>query len=132
MKRNYLSILLIVSMGLCCIASSSGNPETEHEKKIALHLLYVGHPKTPRAADFVSFLEKHFKQVNIADLDTFTEKTIKDCDVAIIDYSGLVIKGHAIMSPRIPFKSDYSRPIMTVGAAGALVCDRLKLKTGYL
>ena len=132
MKRNNLSVLLIVSMALCCIGSSSEHPKTDHEEKIALHILYVGHPKTLRATDFASFLKKHFTQVNIVDLDTFVEKSINDCDVAIIDYSGLTIKDNAIVLPRIPFKSDYSRPIMTLGAAGALVCDSLNLKTGYL
>ncbi len=132
MRRNSLAAIVIALMTLCCVAFSRENPPKEPEKKIALHILYVGHPKTPRATDFVSFLRKHFTEVNIADLDTFQEKAIKNCDVAVIDYSGLNIKDRMIQMPRMPFKKEYSHPIVTVGAAGALVSRQLKLKTGYL
>lgn len=132
MKGKSSFVLLIMSMALCCMASARENLDSDYKNKLALRILYVGHPGTARATDYVSFLEKHFTQVNVANLDTFVEKTIRDCDVAIIDYSGLTIKDNTIQMPRIPFDEDYSRPIVTIGAAGALVSDYLSLKTGYL
>jgi len=53
-------------------------------------------------------------------------------DVVILDYSGLTIKGNGIITPRMPFDRSYSRPVVTVGGAGALACSSLSLKTGYL
>jgi hypothetical protein len=101
-------------------------------EKISLRVLYVGEPGTEREKDFVGFLEKHFAKVGKADLEKVEAKDGDGFDVVIVDYSGLTIKGNAIITPRVAFGRGYSRPILTIGAAGALVCDNLGLKTGYL
>jgi hypothetical protein len=34
--------------------------------------------------------------------------------------------------PKTVVSKQYNRPTVTIGATGALVCERLRLKTGYL
>ena len=57
--------------------------------KIPLRVLYVGLPGTERQKDFVTFLGKHFTQVDTANYNTFKEEQTRDCDVAILDKDGL-------------------------------------------
>ena len=132
MKKQALLVLGVSALILSHLASLSCEGITPAEGKVNLRVLYVGEPDTDREKDFVGFLEKHFAKVAKADLEKVEVKDGDGFDVVIVDYSGLTIKGNAIVTPRMPFGRDYSRPVLTIGAAGALVCDSLGLKTGYL
>jgi len=132
MKRKTLLILAIAAATFCCLAACEGETSGLNQKKVALRVLYVGHPGTSRERDFVEFLERHFAKVGKGDLAKFEPKDAKAFDVVIMDYSGLTIKGNTIITPRMPFGRGYSRPVLTIGAAGALMSDSVGLKTGYL
>lgn len=96
-------------------------------EKFSLRILYVGHPDSAREKDFVSFLTKQFKAVETADLKDFNEGQTDGFDVTILDYDGDGLK-----SPRPNISRNFSRPMVTVGVAGALMCSRWNLKSGYL
>lgn len=132
MKKQALLVLGVPGLVLFYLASLSCEEATPAEGKVNLRVLYVGEPDTDREKDFVGFLEKHFAKAGKADLEKVEAKDAEGFDVVIVDYSELTIKGNAIVTPRMPFGRGYSRPILTIGAAGALVCDSLGLKTGYL
>ncbi len=93
----------------------------------ALHILYAGHPGSERERDFVRFLAKHFGTVKTGDLKAFKERDAQGFDVTILDYDGDGFK-----APRLALTRGFSRPVITVGVVGALICGSLNLKTGYL
>lgn len=100
--------------------------------KLELRVIYFGHPQSSRAKDFVGFLEEHFSKVGQGDLDTFRESEAASYDVTILDYDELKIVTNHIQMPKIIVSKQYNRPTVTIGATGAMVCERLRLKTGYL
>lgn len=121
-------ILACLSIWIAYEIKQAGNVKpTEGLEKIDLRILYVGHPAGDRETDFVRFLKEHFSQVRTGDLAKFKEKQTKDFDVIILDYDG---EGFKVPRPRL--SSEYTRPTVTVGVAGALICDSMSLKTGYL
>ena len=101
--------------------------QADTAEKINLRVLYAGVPNSDRAADFVDFLAKHFKEVETADYNAFKEGQSTDFDVTILDYDGVNTR-----APRPNISRDYSRATITVGVPGADICSSLSLKTGYL
>jgi hypothetical protein len=109
------------------IPAAERSYEPDESGKINLRILYAGHPDSQREKDFVEFLLKNFKAVWTADLSNFDESFTKDFDVTILDYDGDGFK-----APRPRVSSDFARPVVTVGVAGAMICSRWRLKTRYL
>lgn len=101
--------------------------ESDKLEKIDLRILYAGHPESEREKDFVNFLTNHFKQVDTCDLKSLSESHASNFDVSILDYDINCFK-----APRPVITKSFSRPIVTVGVAGALMCSSWNLKTGYL
>lgn len=122
----------MATVALSCLTAHATEPLPSAQGKTSLAVLYVGYPQTSREKDFVDFLEKHFVKVGRGNLDAFRESDVDGYDAVILDYGELKIVKNAIQCPKVPFGDRYSRPTVTIGATGALVCDRLKLKTGYL
>ena len=109
-------------------------PEQEQRQpaspaKIALRILYAGHPGSDREKDFSDFLGKYFTQVETGDLATFSDRSADGFDVAILDYDS--DGKDAFKFPRPKLSQNYARATVTVGVAGALICSQLRLKTGY-
>jgi len=109
------------------VSASDKIDKADISEKFSLRILYVGHPDSAREKDFVSFLTKQFKAVETADLKDFNEGQTDGFDVTILDYDGDGFK-----SPRPNISRNFSRPMFTVGVAGALISSRWNLKTGYL
>ena len=109
------------------VSASEKIDKFDVSEKIDLRILYVGHPDSAREKDFVNFLTKQFKAVETADLKDFNEGQTDGFDVTILDYDGDGFK-----SPRPNISRNFSRPMFTVGVAGALMSFRWNLKTGYL
>jgi len=121
-------VLVCLSIWIAYEIKQAGNVKlTEELEKIDLRILYVGHPASDREKDFVRFLTEHFRQVRTDDLANFKEKQTEGFDVIILDYDG---DGFKAPRPRLSF--EYTRPTITVGVAGAFICDSESLKTGYL
>ena len=101
--------------------------ETTASEKMDVRLLYVGKPDSSREKDFVEFLTKHFKEVKTGDLAKFSESQTDGFDVVVLDW-----EGDGFKAPRPQLSRQYARSTITVGVAGAIICDRLGLKSGYL
>jgi len=97
--------------------------------KIAMRILYAGHPGSDREKDFVEFLSKYFTQVETGDLATFSDRSADRFDVAILDYDGDGMD--AFKFPRPKLSQNYAHATVTVGVAGGLIGSQLRLKTGY-
>jgi cephalosporin-C deacetylase len=100
--------------------------------RIKLRVFYAGQPGSERQKDFVEFLKKHFTTVSEGDLTNFRDGDPTAHQVFILDYDELRVVSNRIQMPPIRLDKSFSRPTITVGATGAMVCDRLRLKTGYL
>ncbi len=124
--------LLLAAAAFVFMAQAAAGAVDTGSSKIELRVIYFGHPQSARANDFVGFLEKHFTKVSQGDLDTFRESEAADYDVTILDYDELKVVNNRIQWPKKIVSKQYSRPTLTIGATGALVSERLGLKTGYL
>jgi hypothetical protein len=130
---RWIGYYLILAAGaFVALAASAGEGVDTASPRIDLRVIYFGHPQSPRAKDFVGFLEKHFSKVGQGDLGTFRESEAAAYDVTILDYDELKVVTNHIQMPKIVVSKQYNRPTVTIGATGALVCERLGLKTGYL
>jgi hypothetical protein len=101
--------------------------QTAEAEKIGLKVLYVGRPGSDREKDFTGFLKPNFELVKTADLGGFEENQADEFDVVIFDYDG-----DAFKAPRPNISPAYSRPTVTLGVIGALICDGQNIKQGYL
>ena len=124
------SVILLLAVAALGLLSGHVYGKTEQKERIALRILYAGTPGSMREKDWVRFLKKHFSKVGTTELKGFTGKESNDFDVIILDsdYSGR----KAFSAPRPSLVKDYSRATVTVGAVGAMICDGMRLKTGYL
>jgi hypothetical protein len=95
--------------------------------KIALRILYAGHPGSTRERDFVKFLGEIFSSVATTDLARFTPATADGADVVLMDYDGDGFK-----APRPHLGEGYARATVTIGVVGGFIGGDLRLKTGYL
>jgi hypothetical protein len=130
---RWIGFYLILATGaFFALAAPVAGGADAASPKIELRVLYFGHPHTPRAEDFVGFLEEHFSKVGQENLDTFRESEAAGYDVTILDYDELKVVTNHIQMPKIIVSKQYNRPTVTIGATGAMVCERLRLKTGYL
>ena len=130
-RCSYLFVALAASV-FCCLGASAADGATTVPPKIALRVIYYGYPQSARAKDFVGFLEKHFAKVGQGDLDAFSESDGAAYDVILLDYGELKVVNNHIRLPKKIVSKQFSRPTVTIGATGALVCGRMGLKTAYL
>jgi hypothetical protein len=128
----WLAPLVVAIASVCLAATSSDATADDAPAKINLRILYAGEPQSVREKDFVSFLKDHFAAVDKKDLAAFREQDANQYDAVVLDYGELIVSDKRIVMPKFFFSPNYSRPTMTLGAAGGMVCSRLKLKTGYL
>jgi hypothetical protein len=111
-------------------------------EKAGLKILYAGNVDSPRAKDFVSFLESHFAGVTPVELGKFREADAQGHDVVIFDWTsiyprdkdGKVKSGSASISmpPGPRLSRDFSRPTILIGAAGGQVAQGQGLKIDWL
>jgi hypothetical protein len=109
----------LVLLALCGIANA--------QVSRSLKILYAGRPGSEREKYFVAFLQKHFDTVQTGNLETFQEADTRGFDVTLLDWDWNEFEG-----PKPVISEGFSRPIMTLGVPGGLICDRWRLKTGYL
>lgn len=117
-----LALLALVLPGTAIQAHAQGAPN-----KIPLRILYAGHPGSARETDFLSFLKQHFRQVDAGDFARLDAKKAKEADVVLLDYDSDGFNG-----PRATLPEGYTRPTVTIGVIGGLLCSQLRLKTGYM
>jgi hypothetical protein len=122
MKRGAVLLVLAV-IGLCCSGS------TARGAALPLRVLYVGNSKSPRAADYETFLKKHFKQASVADRERFDPATAKAADVVLLDWSQSETD---IRKAKSPFGKveDWHKPTVLLGSAGLLLAGQWQLIGG--
>jgi hypothetical protein len=103
--------------------SAIANPQLDRSLKI----LYAGQPGSDREKDFVGFLKKYFDVVQTGNLETFKEADTQGFDVTLLDWDSGQING-----PKPKVSESFSRPVVTLGVPGGLICRQWRLKTGYL
>jgi hypothetical protein len=106
-------------------AQSSAAPATDELSK--LRILYAGRPGSDREKEFVGFLKKYFDVVQTGNLETFKEADTQGFDVTLLDWDSGQIHG-----PKPKVSESFSRPVVTLGVPGGLICRQWRLKTGYL
>jgi hypothetical protein len=137
------SILLRPCHGKEPLGGSAGAADASAPVDRGLRILYAGRPGSDREKDFLGFLKKHFDVVQTGDLTRFDGSQSEGFDVTILDYDGDGFKApRPTLRPRFLDESVeisrpmpgplFARPLITVGVAGGLMCDRWGLKTGYL
>jgi hypothetical protein len=89
----------------------------------SLKILYAGRPGSDREADFVAFLQQQFDVVRTGNLETLREADLQGFDVTLLDWDGNVFAG-----PCPQFSESFSRPVITLGVHGSMICSRLQLK----
>jgi len=118
------ALLAVLSAGARSRAQSqSASPTGEVSK---LRILYAGRPGSDREKGFVTFLQEHFDTVRTGDLRTFQEADTRNVDVTLLDWDWNELNG-----PRPRLSESFSRPVMTLGVPGGVICDNWRLKTGY-
>jgi hypothetical protein len=111
--------------GLFLLAASAlGRGQELPQPSRSLKILYAGHPGTEREKDFVAFLKKHFDVVQTGNLKTFTEVDAEGFDVTLLDWDW-----NAFEEPGPKISESFSRPVVALGTAGALMCRNWRLKT---
>lgn len=93
----------------------------------SLKILYTGRSGSDREKDFVRFLREHFDTVQTGNLETFKEADTQGFDVTLLDWDWNDLKG-----PRPQISESFSRPVLTLGVPGGLICSQWRLKTGYM
>ena len=91
-----------------------------------LRILYAGRPGSDREKDFVGFLKKCFNVVQTGNLETFKDADAQAFDVTLLDWDSKELEG-----PTPAVSESFSRPVITLGIRGAMICNQGRLKTGY-
>jgi hypothetical protein len=127
-------LTVLVGTTFCQAASQVGpagvNPQSANvnpRMNRSLKILYAGRPGSDREKDFVAFLKKHFDMVRTGNLETFQEADAQGFDVTLLDWDFNVFEG-----PCPALSEDFSRPVITLGVHGSMLCSRWRLKTTYL
>ena len=129
---RYLGFFAALALVTFACSSSFAADAAASSPKIALRVIYFGHPQSARAKDFVGLLQQHFTKVGQGDLDTFRESDAAGYAVTILDYDELKVVKNRIEMPKKIVSRQFAHPTITIGATGALICQQLGLKRGYL
>ncbi len=125
-RKSGMALLVAVCvLGITCVSTGAAVGGTGIDKDI--RILYVGRPGSDREKDFVAFLKQHFAVVQTGNLPAFKEADAKDFDVTLLDWNV-----NDFNSPRLKLSEKYSRPTITLGVPGGLMCSSWRLKLAYL
>jgi hypothetical protein len=128
MRRVGIASAAVVLLTVMLAGTKSGaQPATTEGLVSKLRILYAGHPGTDREKDFVSFLKTYFEVVRTGNLQTFKEADTQGFDVTLLDWDWNDLQG-----PKPVVSENFSRPVVTIGVPGGLICRQWRLKTGYL
>ncbi len=122
---------LLRATGAACLIvvawSALGSGPEQPPLNRGLKILYAGRPGSDREKDFVSFLKQYFDVVQAGNLQTFKETDTQGFDVTLLDWDWNEFE---FRRPRV--SEGFSRPVLTLGVAGAQIASQWNLKTGYL
>lgn len=118
-----MQLLLIVGVLLSVPAGgATGEPIDEPPP---LSVLYLGNASTPRAKQFMEFLDGRFQSVRVVNRNDFDAKSAADFDVVLLDWSQSDVdlsKMGEIQSPLGP-RDEWTKPTVLLGSAGLLIAS---------
>ncbi len=127
-------LTVLAGTTLCTAAGQVGPAAVDPQFAIAnpqldrsLKILYAGRPGSDREKDFVGFLKHYFDVVQTGNLETFKEADTQGFDVILLDWDINVFEG-----PCPALSESFSRPVITLGVHGSMLCSRWRLKMTYL
>jgi hypothetical protein len=106
--------------------------------KIDLKVLYTGAPESRRTKEFTEFLGKTFTQVGTVELTALDAKAAAPFDVVIVDSPSpygapAEADGQRFKMPKAPeLTTDFTKPVILMGAAGGVVLNQLRIKLNWL
>ena len=126
-------LIALAGTTLCRAADQAGPTGVNPQSAIAnpqlnrsLKILYAGRPGSDREKDFVGFLKRYFDVVQTGNLETFQEADTQGFDVTLLDWDPNTYEG-----PTPTVSESFSRPVITLGIRGAMICRAWRLKSGY-
>jgi hypothetical protein len=120
-----VSLFLLAAL---CNATEQARPTAANQPwNHSLKILYAGRPGSDREKDFVGFLKKYFDVVQTGNLQTFKETDTQGFDVTLLDWDWNDLRG-----PNPAVSPSFSRPVVTLGVPGGMICRQWRLKPGYL
>jgi len=122
------ALTALLTLPLVSTGSQAQSPSPPAAGEVSkLRILYAGRPGSDREKDFVGFLKQYFDVVQTGNLETFQEADTRGFDVTLLDWDVPVLKG-----PCPAFSDGFSRPVITLGVHGSMICSRGRLKMTYL
>ena len=123
-RSMLLGSWLFVGAASLCPAQHDLGPAAECK------VLYAGVPGTPRAEEFQRFLEDHFATVKVIDVEKLSMATAADFDVVVCDGKRIYPmdpESPSLDLPHIDLRSDFTKPIVMIGAMGGSVQHHTKI-----
>jgi hypothetical protein len=117
-------------------------------EKYNLKVLYIGDPGTPRAKEFMQFLEAHFIRTQAISRESFNPAQAAGWDVVLLEWpqgntsitfdatSGAPPNFEQIMEKRfgpspLGLRESWSKPTVLLGSAGLNLAKSWKIGGGY-
>jgi len=99
-------------------------PSPKVARATDLSILCAGFPGGEREKNFVEFLASRFPKVATIDLQSLDSNTAVAFDVVVADWKSRCQDGRPIAGsdPQVRRDPAYSKPTITIGAVGFLVC----------
>lgn len=127
---------VVVSAMLLALTMSSARPAEKYNLKV----LYVGKADSPRAREYVQFLEMHFIRATSASREGFDPAAAADVDVVLLDWPQEPViydarnpqgTGPAGVSVPLGARESWVKPTVLLGSAGERIAAPWKLSGGY-
>ena len=125
-RMSQIALAMIVGVFAATFVSAAESAGGTQAGK-DIRVLYVGRPGSEREKDFVAFLKQHFSVVRTGNLEVFKETDTQDVDVTLLDWNV-----NDFNAPKPALSGQFSRPVITLGVPGGLMCSGWRLKIGYL
>lgn len=113
MKRAHFARAMVAAFGWCIALNAA-------ETKLPLRVVYLGNQATPRATQFIDFLQTRFEQVAERKRQGVDLDSLAPYDVVVLDWSQADDESERAVSPLGP-RDEWSKPTLLLGSAGHLL-----------
>jgi len=126
-------ILSLLSTGTAAVAMLAGlAAQDPAPARIPLRVLYAGSVDSARTDDFVRFLQSEFVGVGTTAFTSFDPGEAEGYDVVIFDCEIKPTERTIGVEKPPELPRSFDKPSVLIGGAGALIAERLELKSDWL
>lgn len=119
MPNLRLSLLLALLVLTPAASPVRPSPQDSLGEAAKFKILYAGKKGDPREKRFAAFLKERFDQVDTMDLEKLTAAAAAPYDVVVADWGRRYGRaGDLERGPKLQLGSDFSKPIVMIGAVG--------------